>query len=94
MSICFLPYVHDHVRDIWMVLPADVWEKPTTLGTVTEDWLLETVSLTMVVDLTEFPPAGLCLSTVPAGAAKSSRQAISGRKRWARPSPSGPRKKA
>ena len=22
MSICFLPYVHDHVRDIWMVLPA------------------------------------------------------------------------
>ena len=22
VSICFLPYVHDHVRDIWMVLPA------------------------------------------------------------------------
>ena len=22
MSICFLPYVHDHVRDIWTVLPA------------------------------------------------------------------------
>ena len=41
-----------------MVLPALVWEKPTTLGTLMVDWLLDTVSLTTVVDLTEVPAAG------------------------------------
>jgi hypothetical protein len=41
-----------------MVLPALVWENPTTLGTLMVDWLLDTVSLTTVVDLTEVPAAG------------------------------------
>ena len=50
-----------------IVLPADVCENPTTLGTLTEDWLLETVSFTTVVDLTVVPAAGFCLSTVPDG---------------------------
>ena len=48
-----------------MVLPALVWEKPTTLGTLIVESLLDTVSLTTVVDLTEVPAAGSCVSTVP-----------------------------
>ena len=39
-----------------MVLPALVWEKPTTLGTLMVERLLDTVSLTTVVDLVVVPP--------------------------------------
>jgi hypothetical protein len=41
-----------------MVLPALVWENPTTLGTPMVELLFETVSLTTVVDLTDAPAAG------------------------------------
>jgi len=48
-----------------MELPALVWEKPTTLGTPMVDELLDTVSWTTFVDLTEVPAAGFWVSTVP-----------------------------
>ncbi len=76
-GVCWAMLPRDTVceqADVWlptlrlfplMVLPALVWVKPITLGTLMVDELLDTVSLTTLVVLTEVPAAGSCVSTVP-----------------------------
>ena len=49
------------------VAPADAGDCPSTLGTVTDVCVPDTVSTTCTVALTLAPPAGLWLSTVPTG---------------------------